>query len=95
MKIINESHHKFDGTIGVAQAGDVKSFWENTLQTQIHTCFKVYAEYEAYSGEPRLFPWMDNVIPLPAGNATEKRSLILCTQESRQQQGLTAPREMG
>jgi hypothetical protein len=77
MKIINESHHKFDGTIGVAQAGDVKSFWENTLQTQIHTCFKVYAEYEAYSGEPRLFPWMDNVIPLPAGNATELKKLNL------------------
>jgi hypothetical protein len=75
MKIINESHHKFDGTIGVAQATDVKDFWEHTLQTQIHTCFKVYAEYEAYSGEPRLFPWMDNVISLPAGNAAELKKL--------------------
>jgi hypothetical protein len=75
MKIINEAHHIFDGTIGVAQAADVKDFWENKLQTQIHTCFKVYAEYEAYSGEPRLFPWMDNVVPLPAGNATDLKKL--------------------
>ncbi len=77
MKIINESHHKFDGTIGVAQATDVKVFWENTLQTQIHTCFKVHAEYEAYSGEPRLFAWMDNVVPLPPGNAADLKKLNL------------------
>ncbi|WP_316234329.1 AAA family ATPase [Bradyrhizobium sp. SZCCHNR1098] len=77
MKIINESHHKFDGTIGLAEATDVKAFWESALQSQIHTCFKVYAEYEAYSGEPRLFPWMDNVIQLPAGNAAEVRKLSL------------------
>jgi hypothetical protein len=77
MKIINEAHHIFDGTIGVAQAVDVKDFWENKLQTQIHTCFKVYAEYEAYSGEPRLFPWMDNVVPLPSGNAAELKKLHL------------------
>ena len=56
---------------------DVRGFWENTLQTQIHTCFKVYAEYEAYAGEPRLFPWMDNVVPLPAGNTNELKKLDL------------------
>lgn len=71
MKIINEPHHKIDGTIGLSEATDVKEFWEKTLQSQIHTCFKVYAEFESYSGEPRLFPWMDNVLPLPAGNAAE------------------------
>jgi hypothetical protein len=77
MKIINESHHKFDGTIGVAQATDVKAFWEDTLQSQIHTCFKVYAEYEAYAGEPRLFPWMDSVVPIPPGHAASLKTLIL------------------
>jgi len=75
MKIINESHHKFDGTIGVAQAKDVSEFWKKSLQTQIHTCFKVYAEYEAYAGEPRLFPWMDNVVPLPLSNAVDLQKL--------------------
>lgn len=49
MKVINESHHVYDGTIGLAEAGDVKTFWEHTLQSQIHTGFKVYAEYEAYA----------------------------------------------
>lgn len=77
MKIINESHHVFDGTIGVAEAGDVKIFWETTLQSQIHTGFKVYAEYEAYAGEPRLFPWMDNVVSFPAGNAVDLKRLKL------------------
>lgn len=77
MKIINESHHVFDGTIGLAEAGDVQTFWETTLQSQIHTGFKVYAEYEAYAGEPRLFPWMDNVVTFPAGNAEELRKLKL------------------
>jgi hypothetical protein len=77
MKIINESHHVFDGTIGLAEAGDVKSFWETTLQSQIHTGFKVYAEYEAYTGEPRLFPWMDNVVSFPAGNAADLKKLKL------------------
>lgn len=77
MKVINESHHVFDGTIGLAEAGDVKSFWETTLQSQIHTGFKVYAEYEAYAGEPRLFPWMDNVVSFPAGNAADLKKLKL------------------
>jgi hypothetical protein len=77
MKIINESHHIFDGTIGLAEAGDVKTFWETVLQSQIHTGFKVYAEYEAYAGEPRLFPWMDNVVTFPAGNADDLRKLKL------------------
>jgi len=75
MKLINDAHHKYDGTIGLAQATEVKQFWEKTLQTQIHTCFKVFAEYEAYSGEPRLFSWMDDVIEFPEGNAPEIKKL--------------------
>ncbi|WOJ88338.1 hypothetical protein RZS28_10855 [Methylocapsa polymorpha] len=75
--VLNNSHHQKDGSIGVAQAKDIRQFWEGTLQTKLHTCFKVFAEYEAYSGEPRLFPWMDNVIPLPAGNAEKLKNLNL------------------
>ncbi len=77
MKIINEAHHKFDGTVGVAQATDVRSFWEKTLQTQLHTCFKIHAEFEAYAGEPRLFPWMDNVVALPCGGTNDIKRLSL------------------
>ena len=75
MKLINDANHNFDGTIGVAQATDVKMFWEQKIQSLLHTCFKIFAEFEAYAGEPRLFPWMDNVVDLPAGNAVEMKKL--------------------
>lgn len=75
LEILNSAHHIKDGSIGVAQAKDVKEFWEKALQTRIHTCFKIYAEYEAYSGEPRLFPWMDSVVPLPEGNSDELKAI--------------------
>lgn len=74
-RIIHDTHHQFDGTVGLAQAKDVKKFWEKTLQTQIHTCFKVFAEFEAYSGDPRVFPWMDNVIEFPKGNSADVRKV--------------------
>jgi hypothetical protein len=75
MKLINDAHHKFDGTIGVAQATDVKTFWERKLQSLVHTSFKIFAEFESYVGEPRLFAWMDNVVKLPVGNAAEMKKL--------------------
>ncbi len=80
MQFINEAHHNFDGTIGVAQASDVRDFWEKKLQSQLHTCFKIFAEFEAYVGEPRLFSWMENVVDLPASNAEEmKKNRLLHT----------------
>lgn len=75
MKLINDAHHKFDGTIGVAQATDVRAFWEKQVQSPLHTCFKIFAEFEAYAGEPRLFAWMDNVVELPPSNAEEMKKL--------------------
>jgi len=77
MRYLNEVHHKFDGTIGTAQAEDVNAFWKTKLQSQLHTCFKIFAEFEAYAGEPRLFAWMDNVVEIPAGNAAEMKKLHL------------------
>ena len=75
MRLINEAHHRFDGTIGVAQATDVKAFWEQKAESLLHTCFKIFAEFEAYAGEPRLFAWMENVADLPTGNAAEMKKL--------------------
>lgn len=75
MKLINDSHHKFDRTIGVAEAKDVNNFWEKDLHSCLHTCFKVYAEFENHLGEPRLFAWMDNVVQLPVSNAAEIKTL--------------------
>lgn len=77
MQLINDVHHKFDGTIGVAEASDVRDFWEHSLQDEIHDCFKVYAEFEAYTGEPRVFPWMENVVKLPVGIKDDVRKIYL------------------
>lgn len=77
MKLINEAAHEFDGTIGVAEATDVRTFWEAKAQPCLHRCFKIFAEFEAYHGEPRLFPWMDNVVEFPLGNAKEIRNVHL------------------
>jgi hypothetical protein len=68
MNIINETHHKDDETLGVAQANDIKSFWDTKLRPKLHQAFHVYAQFEAFAGEPRLFSWENNVIPFPEGN---------------------------
>ena len=65
MEYINDTHHHFDGTIGVAQAIDVRKFWEEKVESKLHTCFKIFANFEAHVGEPRLFAWMDNVVDFP------------------------------
>src|ERR1039458_8086622 len=67
MKLINNSHHKDDETMGLAEARDVQAFWEKTLQTQIHDAFEIYDTYESFYGEPRSFPWAKNVVPFPSG----------------------------
>jgi hypothetical protein len=74
MQYINEVHHHFDGTIGVAQAMDVRKFWEEKVESQLHTCFKIFAEFEAYVGEPRLFAWMDNVVELPSTDPADLKA---------------------
>lgn len=75
MQYLNEAHHHFDGTIGVAQAVDVKEFWERKLESQLHTCFKIFTNFEAHVGEPRLFAWMDNVVEFPTTDASDLRAV--------------------
>ncbi|MGE3450249.1 MAG: hypothetical protein AB7I06_02470 [Burkholderiales bacterium] len=77
MKLINDAHHKFDGTIGVAQAADVQEFWVKTLQDQIHTTFHLYADFEAHLGEPRTFAWETNVVKLPLSQSAEVKELTM------------------
>ncbi len=74
MQYINEAHHHFDGTIGVAQAIDVRKFWEEKVESRLHTCFKIFSEFEAHVGEPRLFAWMDNVVEFPTTDAADLRA---------------------
>jgi hypothetical protein len=75
LKLINESHHKDDESIGVAEAKDVKAFWESKLLDQIHDAFATYDRFESFYGEPRAFPWAKTVIPFPGGFRDEVKAL--------------------
>lgn len=77
MNIINKTHHKDDETLGLAQAKDVKNFWDSQLRPKLHQAFHVHAQFEAFSGEPRLFAWQDNVIPFPEGHKDALRKVAL------------------
>ena len=77
MKLINDAHHKDDESIGLAEANDVKAFWDNTLMKQIHNTFAVYDQFESFYGEPRTFPWVKTVIPFPSGFREDMKTLTL------------------
>ncbi|SFL90092.1 AAA domain-containing protein [Bradyrhizobium sp. NFR13] len=77
MNVINQTHHKDDETLGVAQAKDIKKFWDKKLRPKLHQAFHVYAQFEAFSGEPRLFAWQDNVVAFPEGNAEAIKKFTL------------------
>ncbi len=84
MNLINETHHKDDESIGLAQASEVKNFWEGKLMGQIHDAFAVYDRYESFYGEPRTFPWAKTVVDFPIGFRDELREVAL------QQSGIAA-----
>jgi hypothetical protein len=77
MNLINASHHQFDGTIGVAEAKDVKQFWDAKLRRTIETAFHAYAHFQAFSGDPRIFIWEENVVEFPPSQADEIKKLKL------------------
>ncbi|MGY3487896.1 hypothetical protein ACVW1C_005779 [Bradyrhizobium sp. USDA 4011] len=77
MNIINDPHHKDNETLGVAQAVDIKKFWDSKLRPKLHQAFHVCAQFEAFSGEPRMFSWQDNVIAFPTGHRDTLKALTL------------------
>jgi hypothetical protein len=77
MNLINASHHQFDGTIGVAEAKDVKQFWDSKLRRVIETAFHAYAHFQAFSGDPRIFIWEENVVEFPPSQSSEIKKLKL------------------
>ena len=77
MKLINEAHHKDDESLGLAEASEVKAFWEKTLMNQIHDAFAVYDRFESFYGEPRTFPWAKTVIPFPGGFREDVKAITL------------------
>lgn len=77
MKLINEVHHKDDENIGLAEARDVKAFWDKTLMRQIHNAFAVFDLFESFYGEPRTFTWAKTVIPFPGGFREDVKAFTL------------------
>ena len=77
MKIINESHHTFDGTVGFTEAEDVEKFWRNSLQPAFLRAFRLAADYDAYGGVTRLFNWVENVVAFPDGHSQSLRELAM------------------
>lgn len=66
-----------DSRLGVAQAKDIKQFWDDQLRPKLHKAFHVCAQFEAFAGEPRLFAWRDNVIAFPDGHKDALKKLTL------------------
>lgn len=75
IKIINASHHTYDGTIGYAEAEDVQKYWKTKLQTAFVNAFRLAADFDAYGGVSRLFAWEDNVVAFPDGHRDKIKAL--------------------
>jgi len=73
--IINECHHTYDGTIGFAQAEDVREYWKNKLHSAFINAFRLAADFDAYGGVSRLFTWQDNVVKFPDGHSEKIKAL--------------------
>jgi hypothetical protein len=84
MSLINRVHHSDDASIGLAEATDVKLFWETELRRKIEDAFAVYDRFESFYGEPRTFPWAKTVVAFPDGLCGEVGALTL------QQTGIAA-----
>jgi hypothetical protein len=77
MKVINESHHKGDESIGIAQANDVKQYWELKALPVLHEAFAIYDTFESFKGEPRTFTWAKNVLMFPSGHNAQVKALSI------------------
>ena len=79
IKIINASHHTYDGSIGFAQAEDVQKYWQGKLQAAFINAFRLAADFDAYGGVSRLFAWRDNVVKFPGGHTDKIKALIFAS----------------
>ncbi len=75
VKVINNTHHTFDGTIGYAQAEDIRKFWKEKLQQAFVNAFRLAADFDAYGGTTRLFASEENIIAFPNGHTDRIKAL--------------------
>lgn len=73
--LMNQAHHEFDGTLGLAEATKVQDYWESKLQKLFDHAFRLAADFDAYSGESRLFPWTEKVVEFPASQSDKIQTL--------------------
>jgi SOS-response transcriptional repressor LexA len=62
---MNKPHHEDDGRIGFAEFEDVLKHWNEKLGRALDHAFALASEHAGYSGDPRYFPWPDNIAELP------------------------------
>lgn len=79
MKMINATHHTYDGTIGFAQAEEVKAYWDKTLEKAFMNAFRLTADYDAYGSVTRLVDWRENAISFPDGHKHHVKALDFAT----------------
>ena len=65
VKVINATHHTFDGTIGLTQAEDVERYWSENLERRFDSVFRLAADFDAFGGDARLFPWAEKLVDFP------------------------------
>lgn len=75
IKVINASKHTYDGTIGYAQAEDVRAYWDKALEKAFVNAFRLAADFDAYGSVTRLVDWRENVISFPVGHKDEVKAL--------------------
>lgn len=75
MKVINASHHTYDGTIGFAEAEDTHKYWKDKLQSAFVNAFRLAADFDAYGGVSRLYTWKENVVNFPDGYSKKIKDL--------------------
>ena len=68
---MNATNHTNDNTIGLAQAVDVEHYWKKTLEKRFADAFMQAADYDAYSGDSRLYTYPESVIEFPASPSNE------------------------
>src|SRR3954465_1754782 len=73
----NQPPQKDEENAGVGEEKEIKKFWDNQLRPKLHQAFHVYAQFEAFAGEPRLFAWQDNVVAFPEGHTEAIKKLTL------------------
>ena len=74
-KRLDEASHIVDCTIGLAQAKDVKTYWEKTVEPAFVKALRMVADYDAYGSVTRLIDWRESVIDFPNGNEEQVGTL--------------------